>query len=576
MEIPAFDLTWITQPIEECLTGEGPIEGRRAELRLEGPDPVIYEAVLGYCSASRRWYGLLETLFDMLEEEGWAPGEVDGFLLNGTPVRTGLYLDPQQGFVAWSDFHERAAQFAQTEDKPPPPADEVRALEQRSTIWEIAWAPVTWVGPSEEEIQLLYAALVHDSAGHIRALTMHEGTPPDADALDELIRRAAGAPSSPGTPIRPSILRVADSESAPVLRDVAATFDIRLETAPTPQAENALADLTDHLMPDLPPPFLIEAPDEEVRAFFEAAESFFKTEPWTRFEGHKYLGVQFADGPWHYANVMGQIEESPGIAVFDDWLHVCRLHHNQPSFFDHVLSEMEGRSAYSSSLEIAGAAEAVTLDPIAMIHPKDAAYLYELGIEPIEQHLYPLPHRFMARNGEPVQAAPTVSLDKYAALMDAIRIALDRRRATPVTSIKTTLDVHGHGVSLRYPSYGQERPLDGPAGAQLVIKGKDTEYDSPVLPAGLNLHVKTPGDALFEDVAKALREVDEEFQYVGVGCGEVVLWDDRGPRKTPCPRVADLADCRTLWMEMMFDDYEVDFIPQDPPPESIEVELVEA
>jgi hypothetical protein len=261
------------------------------------------------------------------------------------------------------------------------------------------------------------------------------------------------------------------------------------------------------------------------------------------------------------------------LAFFDDWLQLCRFHNNQPSFMQDMLSELFGEPLSLSSLEAAGVAEAMTLDALTALHPIDAARVLELGIEPLRDDLYPLPYRYDAEEG---LIAPHLSLTAYRALMEAILIALDRRRATPVTSIKTTLELDGHKVSLRYPSDGTERPVAPHAGVRLVIEGRDHDPDPTSLPEGLSLHVDTAGDTVFEDVARALQSYDEDFQYVGVGTGDAVLWDDRGRRKAPCPRMTDLTACDDLWVEFLFTAFPAFVKPLEQTPDGIQIQLVEA
>jgi len=237
-----------------------------------------------------------------------------------------------------------------------------------------------------------------------------------------------------------------------------------------------------------------------------------------------------------------------------------------------MLSELMGEPPSLSPFEAAGAAEAMTLDPLTLLHPTDAVRVQDLGIEPLRDGLYPLPSRYDAREG---LVAPHFSLAAYRALMKAILIALERRRATPVTSIKTTLDVDEYQVTLRYPSDGTERPVEGPAGVRLVIAGHDNEHDPTPLPEGLSLHVDATGAALFEDVARALSDFDDDFQYVGVGTGDVVLWDDRGRRKSPCPRMADLASCDDLWVELLFTGFSAAVEPLEKAPDTVQIQLVE-
>lgn len=573
MELLSFDLVWLARPIDECPSGEGFIEGREAELRVEGPTPVTYAAWLGYCADDEQWYGLQEMLDQILTHEAWTYDDVEGFAIDGVPVSTGVQVGFQQNAISWADFKEQAAQVASQHRAPPPEAAAVRALDQRPTTWELAWRPVGWVREADEPASLIYASVIHDATGYLRTASLYSNHPPTGEQLEELVRRAAGTPDAPGVPLRPSTLRLADAAVADALVNPLAALGIQVETAATPQADEALDQLVDHLTPDLPPAFLTGAPDDAVRAFFETATDFYAARPWHRFEDHKYLGFQFDDGPWHYASVMGQLEEAPGLALFDDWLQLCRFHHNQASFFTDMMSDLTGEPPALSSLEAAGAAEAMTLDALTTLHPTDAACVQRLGIEPLRDDEYPLPYRYDADAG---YVPPRFSLADYRALMRAILVALERRRATPVTSIKTTLDLDGRQVRLRYPADGTERPPEGPAGLRLVIEGRDADPDPTALPEGLNLHVDAVGATPFEAIARALKEVDDDFQYVGVGADEVVLWDDRGRRKSPCPQMADLIALDDLWVEVLFTAFPARIEPLEDAPDAVRVQLVEA
>jgi hypothetical protein len=238
---------------------------------------------------------------------------------------------------------------------------------------------------------------------------------------------------------------------------------------------------------------------------------------------------------------MGQMEESPGLSLFEGWLTVCRFVHNQRSSFV-TLAEELGVAEESGSLqelagfaqpgpfEAAGALEGLSLSKRELLHPADAHRLDELSIDlsvqdklgqdrlgqdrsgqdrpsqdgPGGQGQYPVPHRFDVDEGA---LAPQFSLETYRCVMEALLIALERRRATPVTSIKTTLDIDGTPVSLRYPSDGTERLWEGPPGYCLFLRGHDEDIHSPSrIPDGERIEIEAPATALFKDVAGALGE----------------------------------------------------------------------
>ncbi len=118
---------------------------------------------------------------------------------------------------------------------------------------------------------------------------------------------------------------------------------------------------------------------------------------------------------------MGQMEESPGLSLFGDWLSVCRFAHNQRSPFLALaeepglaeelgplgelgllgergpLGEMAG-FAPADPLEAAGGLEALSLSERDLLRPLDAKRLSALSIDPPVQRgpiggKYPVPVR---------------------------------------------------------------------------------------------------------------------------------------------------------------------------------------
>jgi len=304
------------------------------------------------------------------------------------------------------------------------------------------------------------------------------------------------------------------------------------------------------------PPVFRDADDNILRAFFETTARFYDAAPWTRTEGDRFLGVQIDDAPWFFVNVMGQMEEDPGLSVFDDWLSVCRFIHNQrASYFDDLFAFLfeaddlapEDLGA-DGAFEAAGAMEGLTLHALDELHPADAERLLRASFDPPVGTFYPAPRRYDAKQGA---TAPHIDLDTYRRVMEALLTALERRRATPVTSIKTTLDVDGAEVSLRYPSEGTERPYDGPPGYRLLVHGDVEDMHAPSrLPPGTTLVVDAPATALFKDIAKAAKKQNDRFYEFSLYEGEIGLWDDRDSRRNPSPRVADLFNLDDLTVEI--------------------------
>ena len=112
-----------------------------------------------------------------------------------------------------------------------------------------------------------------------------------------------------------------------------------------------------------------------------------------------------------------------------------------------------------------------------------------------------------------------------------------------MSSIKTTLDIGGTPVSLRYPSDGTERPYEGPPGYRLFLRGHDEDIHSPSrVPEGERIEIEAPVTALFKDVAKALGQFHDQVYEASLYDWKSCLWDDQASRRNPSPRIADLAE----------------------------------
>mgnify|MGYP006280565535 CR=1 FL=1 len=127
------------------------------------------------------------------------------------------------------------------------------------------------------------------------------------------------------------------------------------------------------------------------------------------------------------------------------------------------------------------------------------------------------------------------SFDTYRRPIQALRIALERRTAAPVSSIKTTLDIDGKSGSLRSPSDGTERPYNGPPGYRLVLSGDHSDIHNPSrLPAGDTLVIEAPATALFMNLAKTVTQDDHQFYEFSLYVLNVCLWDNHGfPQPVP-------------------------------------------
>ncbi len=574
MELKRFDLLWRSSPAETCLHDGAELEVREASLDVGGPRAERYVVDLARCPQCGQWQGPLPLVYEIMEDFGWDASDIGGFAVEGEPATAGLELGGAA--LPWAAFGEQmqGGQMQGVQEAsggPVPTGEEIRSLGQTSATWEVAQAPATWIkqeiGEEAGEAVLGYVAVVHGLA-LARWTDMKAGAPFEAEELGALVRRAAEAPHPPAKPTRPRQVRVREEALASALKSELSGLDIDVEAGQVPLADEALGEITSMLLGHSAPPVFAEESEEEIRAFTETATRLYEREPWARTEGDRFLGVKVReDGDWFFANVMGQIEESPGLSLFGDWLSVCRFVHNQRSPFLALaeefglaeelgpLGEMAG-FAPADPLEAAGGLEALSLSERDLLHPLDAERLGALSIDPPVQRgpvggQYPVPVRFESGAG-PV--APRFSLETYRLVAEALLLALERRSATPVTSIKTTLEIGGTEVSLRYPSDGTERPWAGPPGYRLLLEGHGEDLHSPSrIPKGERLVIEAPARALYKDVAKALGDFHDQIYEAtliheatlreqGRAASPARLWDDTASRRNPSPRVGDLAE----------------------------------
>ena len=536
MELQTFDLLWLPDPTDTCVNDGTRLRIQEVDLHLEGPMDLIYTVPMAQCPECGQWYGLIPPLRHVIAEWDWEMTDIDGFRMEDTPLSAGVFVE--EASLPWEAFRQHMASVEVSQQQPTPSVDEVRALDQRPTTWEVGQAPATWIGEDEYDADLGFVAIVHD-ANLVRAHDIAEGAPMEAAQVATLVRRAAGTPFPSSQPGRPRIVRVNDADLADALRPRMDEIGIAVEVDATPLVDEALDEMASLFLGDGSESVFVDVDEDILRSFIDTSTRFYEAEPWTRLEGDRFVGVQVDDAPWFFANVMGQRGEHPGLSVFDTWLSACRFMHNErPTASHRDINDGSETEGDVTPFEAAGVLEEVALDPRAMLHPADAYRFDKLGIAPPIDGAYPVPRRFDAFEG-PV--APEVSLDTYRAIMEALLLALERRTATPVTSIKTTLDIDGTTVSLRYPSDGTERPYDGPPAFRLVVDGHNRDIQDPSrLPAGTQLVIDASTQTLYKDVAKALTSFQDRFYQASLTEGGIGLWDDRMSRRYPSPRIADL------------------------------------
>ncbi len=542
--LPAF--LWVMEPPPECLACGGALYAEEADLTLIGPESVTYALELGHCDSCGRWYGFFGDLEELLTEQDWAEGDVQEFLIDEEPLGAGVGLGQEFNVAPWVVFQEQISRLREADAAPPPEPEAVRALDVLAETWEVGQRPAAWIGEPPDDVEPAYLALVIDGQGLIRGNSLQTGAPHSAEDLAELILRAIAAPAVPDAPRgRPREVRLDDAARAEVLARGLEDAGITVRAAPVERVEAVLEEAAAGVGGVAPAPYFIAYDEEEVRAYFEAAHAFYEAKPWQRLEGHKYMAFRIGDGPWRYLNVMGQMEEEPGLSVFDDWLQLCRFLHNTPTLFETMTD-----AGNLKPVRAAGAVEGLTLAPLPFLHPRDGVYLRGLGVTPLPEG-YPAVHRHTGEHSE----HPSLPLPAYRALMTAVRTAVEKRRATPVTSIKETFETGGLTIALRYPSRGKEG-VPAEAGAfRIVTHGTETDFANNPLPPGAHLEVDVPGEATLEAVARAVRqETNDHVWPSAIGSGDFACWSDDSMYGTPSPRAFQLAGLASLWMEMAFEN----------------------
>jgi hypothetical protein len=535
-------LIWLSTFLEHCPLSGDPILGEEVDLTLEAEQGIRVEWMLGYCQKSHCWYGMLIDLFEALAELGLSPDKVDRFRVDNQEVTVGYWAAELEKVVPWEQVRAHLGDVMGIEAVEPPSPEDVQGLPLLSESWEVESRQIAWHLDDLGEPRASYAALVIDPASGIRRYNLRGDSLHDAHDLATLILTAT-VHSEVGTPGRPLEVLVADKALAKALAALLQAADIAVRAAPTPLTDEALDGLAHTLHRGDDTPLFTEENEQTVRAYFRAAHTFFKTQPWTRLDGDKYVGFCFGEGPWHYLSVLGQMGEEFGLSYFENWLHLCRFLHNQPTLLDFF----EG-AGETLAFEAAGSMEGLTLEPRAALHPDDIARLKQLGVKPPYQGSYPIVRRFTLEGMEP----PQRSLSDYRVLMEALAQAVRQRRARTITSIKQTITVDEVSVTLRYPASGDEVLTENPGTYRLVIS-----QINPEAQAGTGrIEIDAPGDTRLDAINRALRqELGDAFWLNGVYEDAYLLWDYDMGRGLPMPFLFQLASRSTLEVTFYHDPF---------------------
>lgn len=268
--------------------------------------------------------------------------------------------------------------------------------------------------------------------------------------------------------------------------------------------------------------------------------------------------------------------------------------HNTPVPFELMTGQGELKQ-----LRAAGAAESVMLSDMPAFHPEDMRYVQRLGIKPLRGDVYPSVTRMAVVDDEAELQDPYFPPPTYTMLMQALTDVMKKRRSQQLSSVKTSLELEGHILELRYPAKGDETPLAENLVYRMTIAGnQDTAYKdkSNPLNQGEDVVLEVSGDSTLYDIAKTLRKAtNESIWLTGFGFGDdedddiqedeleddefekddegpnlmklfaglndtsgTFLWSERDEgRYGPHPRVADIAHLEDLWADRWLSHYAV-------------------
>ena len=320
-----------------------------------------------------------------------------------------------------------------------PDFDELAALPMREEDWCIALRPAAFMFGEDPEATLTWLGAVATDEGFVRLVNVELGAYDPERLLALLAQACAGGmvAAEPGLPRRVSM---AEADLVAQLAQRTAPLGIEVVQGDTEPAMAALHGLAEALGRGAPA-WLADADDEHVEAFCAAAETFYDVMPWRQFPSDRYLAFRVGNGPWRYANVMGQAGEEYGLVVFAGWREAHAVGPDDPA------DEASG----AVRLESVGSLESLSLTPLAALSPLDAGRYLLADLEPDPDGTVPAWLRFQADGLARPEQGPGV----YAALIALVAEHAQRTKHR-VRRIDATADTPAGPLRVLYPATGSE------------------------------------------------------------------------------------------------------------------------
>lgn len=557
----------VTEAVDRCFESGEALVMQELDIELGFPDDVVeFVAPLAFAKNSRIYYlpmAFLEALARKLELH---PSELEDVIIDDEELE--IFLASVEGSVPWAQLQEHARQM---ESLPQASFLAAKAKPQSSETWELTGGAGAWIEDlGEGQAGLSYIYLLLDSESEVILSTKISTSTVTAQDLLELIYQAVVYPmgdSSEQSSRRPARIRVSELGLMELLYEPLQSLGVGLTLAPTTVADEAFASMLSHMGIDRANMFFSHYDEAEVRAFINTADAFYALKPWERLSGTKYLAFRLDAGDWRYANVMGQEGEAFGLAMFYDWLELCRFVHNRPTPFYSILGEDSQRQ-----LRAAGGAESLLLQDLAFLHPQDIVYLQGLGFH---REAYPVAMRFSPEGME----RPRMSLLEYGILLKGMQEVLASRHADKISSIKKTFSFAGHVLELRYPAKGDEA-LAHVAAYRLSIAAKPIKKGHKLPGIKKHLELEASGLVTLYKLSRAIHEALGGLYISGFGFGlekqeasddpiwamleeftetmGTLLWANRsGSYQGPHLHLAQLEGLKDVWIEQWDSYYSV-------------------
>ncbi len=324
-----------------------------------------------------------------------------------------------------------------------PDLNELAALPKREERWCIALRPAVFMIGEDPEPTLTWVGVVAADDGLVR-LAQVEAEPYHADSLYAILAQACAGGMAAAEPGRPRLVSLEDVDLAADLAERLAPLGIDVLPGDVEPALVAVRGLAAALGGGVPA-WLADADDDQAEDFFDATLAFYDAAPWHRFRADRFVAFRVGDGPWRYANVMGQAGEEFGVAVYAGWREANA----------YVEDPGEDGASAAERLASIGWLEGLSLADLATLSPLDAGRYLDAGMEPDLDGEVPAWLRFEPDGPALPEHGPGVVSVLIAVLTEEARNATRRVRRIDVTH-----QTPAGRMRVVYPATGEEPGAD--------------------------------------------------------------------------------------------------------------------